>query len=489
VPFFGDTGYRNPEVETFTFKDENGKDVTYRTDKLPDPRPLFSPRIGFNYDVTGNRTTQLRGGTGIFTSRPAYVWISNQIGNNGILTGFERLDNTTARPFNPDPNFYKPASVSGAPASQYELALTDPKFKFPQIWRTNVAVDQKLPLGFIGTVDLIYSRDVNGIYYINANLADPTSNFVGPDQRPRYDASPANRIVNKIDNAIVLKNQNVGYSFNISASLERPFSNGLYFKAGYNYGFAKNTVDPGSIAFGSWNNNPHTGNPNKPGLGFSANSAGHRVFLATTYSNKAGTTFSLFWEGFTRGNGSYVFSGDLNRDGGTANDLIYIPRDASEMNFQEYTASGRTFTVAEQQAAWEAFIQQDKYLSKNRGKYVERGAIFLPMVFRADFSIQQDIVKNIGKNKNVLQFRMDILNVGNLINKSWGVGQTFITTTPLTTTGAVDADGKPLYRLRNFGNLLLGESAPGELNPKSFQQTLTVSDVYRIQFGLRYSFN
>ncbi len=488
VPFFGDTGFRNPEVETFTFKDENGNDVKYRTDKLPDPKPLFSPRLGFNYDVKGDRTTQIRGGTGIFTSRPAYVWISNQIGNNGILTGFERLDNTTARPFNPDPNFYKPATVTGAPAASYELALTDPDFKFPQIWRTNLAVDQKLPFGFIGTVDLIYSRDVNGIYYINANLADPTSNFTGADTRPRYDASPANRIVNKIDNAIVLKNQNVGYAYNISASIERPFSNGLYLKAGYNYGISKNTVDPGSIAFGSWNNNPHTGNPNNPGRSFSANSAGHRVFLAATYSFKFGTTISLFWEGFNAGNGSYVFSGDLNRDGGTANDLIYIPRDASEMNFEEYTASSRTFTVAEQQAAWEAFIQQDKYLSKNRGKYAERGAVFLPMIYRADFSLQQDIVKNIGKNKNTLQLRVDILNVGNLLNKNWGVGQAFVTTTPLIARG-IDGDGKALYRLRNFGNLLLGETAPGELNPKSFQQTLGVADVYRIQFGLRYSFN
>lgn len=488
IPFFGNTGYKNPEVDTLVFRDENGNNVTYSTDKLPNPKPLFSPRIGFNYDIKGDRSTQLRGGTGIFTSRPAYVWISNQIGNNGILTGFERLDNTTLRPFNPDPNFYKPTTVTGAPASQYELALTDPNFKFPQIWRTNVAVDQKLPFGFIGTLDLIYSRDVNGIYYINANLVEATSNFSGADQRLRYPGGSANRIVSKIDNAIVLKNQNVGYAFNISASIERPFNNGFYFKAGYNYGFAKNTVDPGSIAFGSWNNNPHTGNPNNPGLGFSANSAGHRVFLAATYSNKAGTTFSLFWEGYNAGNGSYLFSGDLNNDGGTANDLIYIPRDASEMNFETFTASSRTFTAAEQQAAWEAYIQQDEYLSKNRGKYVERGAVFLPMVFRADFSVSQDIIKNIGKNKNVLQFRMDILNVGNLINKNWGVGQTFVTNTPLVSRG-IDSDGKALYRLRNFGNLLLGETAPGEYNPKSFQQTLNVGDVFRIQFGIRYSFN
>lgn len=502
VPFFGDTGFRNQEVEGFTFKDESGKDVQYATDKLPDANPLFSPRVGFNYDLKGDRSTQLRGGTGIFTSRPAYVWISNQIGNNGILTGFERYDNipanapivpvnpgdTPGRPFNPNPNAYKPTSVTGAPAANYELALTDPDFKFPQIWRTNLAVDQKLPLGITGTLDFIYSRDVNGIYYINANLVEPTTDFSGVDDRPQYPGGSANRIVSKIDNAIVLKNQNVGYSMNISASLERPFNNGLFVKAGYNYGVSKNTVDPGSIAFGSWNNNPHAGNPNDPGLGFSANSAGQRVFAALSYTNKAGTSFSLFWEGFNNGNTSYVYSGDMNFDGGTANDLIYIPRNTSEMNFQQFTDAGRTFTVAEQEAAWEAYIEQDKYLSKNRGKYAERGAVFLPMVFRADFSMSQDIVKNIGNNKNTLQLRMDILNVGNLLNKKWGVSQSMITNSPLIERD-FDGNGESLHRLRNFGNLLLGETAPGELNPETFQQNLGVGDVFRIQFGVRYIFN
>ncbi len=112
--------------------------------------------------------TQFRGGTGVFTGRPAYVWISNQVGNNGILTGFAQLDNTTTRPFNPDPNTYKPTTVSGTPASSYELALTESNFRFPQVWRTNVAIDQKLPLGIIATGEFIYSSDVNGVAYYNA---------------------------------------------------------------------------------------------------------------------------------------------------------------------------------------------------------------------------------------------------------------------------------------------------------------------------------
>jgi outer membrane receptor protein involved in Fe transport len=489
VPFFGNTALYNPEVPRFTFLDENLNGAKFSTDKLPDPNLLWSPRLGFNWDATGNRSTQVRGGTGIFTSRPAYVWISNQVGNNGLLTGFSRLDNTTQRPFSPDPDTYKPTDVTGAPAAQYELAFTDPNFKFPQIWRTNIAVDQKLPWGLVGTAELIYNRDVNGIYYINGNLSVPTTNLVGPDDRPLYRAGTGNRLYTKLDNAIILKNQNVGYSYNISATIEKPFTNGLYAKVGYNFGISKNTVDPGSIAFGSWNNNQHSGNPNDPGVGFSVNSAGHRLFAALNYRIEyfkfGGTSVSLFWEGRTISNASYVVSGDINRDGGTSNDLIYIPKKGEETQFYEFTASGKTFTVAEQQTAWEAFIEQDKYMSANRGKYVQRGAVILPMVYRADFSIAQDFFVNAGGKRNTLQFRVDILNVGNLLNQDWGVSQRLVSTTPLVARpsnagGALDANQRPVYRLQNVGDKLI---------TGSLQQTADLADVYRIQFGVRYIFN
>lgn len=492
APKFSNTGFTNAQVDGLNFRDETGATVKYATDKLPDTNILWSPRVGFNLDVTGDRNTQVRGGTGIFTGRPAYVWVSNQIGENGVLTGFAQLDNTTARPFNPDPNHYKPSSVTGDPAASYGLAFTDPNFKFPQLWRSNLAVDQKLPWwGLIGTAEFIYGKDVNGIYYINANLAPANANFAGVDNRPRWTAS--NRINSNITSAIVLKNQNEGYSYSLAASLEKPFENGLYAKAAYSYGISKNTVDPGSIAFGSWNNNQHPGDPNNPGVAFSVNSPGHRVLAAVSYRKEyfsfGATTVSLFWEGsrnfpadpfvtFSR-TASYAYSGDLNGDGGTSNDLIYIPNDKSEMNFEEFTSSGRTFTVAEQQDAWEAFIQQDPYLSENRGKYAERGAISLPMVYRADFSIAQDLFTNVGATRNGLQFRVDFLNVGNLINKNWGVAQRLVTTQPLIARGA-DAQGRALYRLRNIGTNLIS---------KTYEPTATEFDVFRIQFSLRYSFN
>lgn len=486
IPFFEETGTKNEAAALLVFKDENGKDVQYSTEKMPDSKPLISPRLGFNWDVIGNKTTQLRGGTGIFTGQPAFVWISNQIGGNGILTGFERLDGTDAkplnnRPFNPNPDAYKPDNITGEPASRYELALTDTDFKFPQVWRTNFAVDQKLPFDLVGTAEFIYSKDVNGVYYINANLSAPNANYVGADNRERW--TTTNRIHSNIDNAIVLKNQDVGYSWNIAASLERSFDSGLYGKLGYAYGVAENTVDPGSIAFGSWNNNQHSGNPNNPGLGFSAYTPDHRFFAALSYKldyfNIGSTTFSLFLESYTGGRQSYAFAGDFNGDGGTSNDLIYVANDVSEMNFQEYTASGVTYTATEQATAWNAYIEQDDYLKSRRGEYAERNGVELPMVTRLDLSISQEFYAQIFGKRNGFIVRFDILNFTNLISPDMGIRQVLENSQPLLSQSAL-ADGTPQYRLRRIND---------DWIKKSFIDGNSIFDVYRMQLTVRYLFN
>jgi hypothetical protein len=268
-------------------------------------------------------------------------------------------------------------------------------------------------------------------------------------------------------------------------------------KGAYSYGQSKNTVDPGSIAFGSWNGNQHAGDPNNPGLGFSQSNPGHRVFLAGSYRLEylklGATTASFFWQGISNGVASYVYSGDLNGDGGTSNDLIYIPQDSSEMNFQTFTQGGRTFTAEEQAAAFESYIQQDSYLRKHRGQYAERNGVLLPMVFRLDFGVAQDLFRNVGAKRHSLQFRVDFLNLSNLLNHDWGVGQRLVSSTtspPIIATplvvpsstqgGPADAQGRPQYRMRIVNN---------ELIAKSLETTAFEADVYRIQFSLRYNFN
>ncbi|MFZ5515573.1 MAG: TonB-dependent receptor [Candidatus Zhuqueibacterota bacterium] len=483
VPFFGDTGYENANADALSFMDEDGNTVKYETKKLPDPHVLFSPRIGFNWDVTGERTTQLRGGTGIFTGRPAYVWISNQIGNTGVLTGFLDASNTTAYPFNPDPNHYKPTSVTGDPASSYELALTDKNFKFPQLWRSNLGVDQRLWFGVIGTAELMYSRDINGIYYINANLTKPNGNFVGADDRPRWTGS--NRINSNVSNATVLKNQNVGSSWFLSLGLEKPFSDNWYAKAAYSFGVSKNTVDPGSIAYGSWSNNAQSGNPNDPGVAYASTSPASRFITALSYRKEyfklGATTFSLFLDAYSLGTTSYIFSADMNGDG-CKNDLLYIAKDKSEMNFLEYTDKNGTYTAEQQADAWEAYIKQDEYLSDHRGEYAKRNAVQLPMVMRMDFNITQELFASLFEKRNTLQLRVDFLNVGNLLNKDWGVGQRLVSNQPLVvdSKNPADASGKSIYKLYNVN---------GKLLSKTYEQTSSIYDVFRIMVGVRYNFN
>jgi hypothetical protein len=203
------------------------------------------------------------------------------------------------------------------------------------------------------------------------------------------------------------------------------------------------------------------------------------------YFNFGATTVSAFWESRTIGNASYTFSGDLNNDLGSSNDLIYVPRDTSEMNFQPFTQGGITFTAAQQAEAWNAYIEQDSYLSERRGQYAERGAVFLPMVHRIDFSVAQDVFFNVAGTKQRIQFRLDMLNFGNLLNDDWGVSQRLINAQPLIVPtaaqgGPVDAQGRAQYRLRVVNN---------ELMRTSYEQTADINDVYRFLISIKYFFN
>ncbi len=492
LPVFSNTAFDNPQADALIFRDRTGASVSYNSGHLPNANILFSPRVGFNWDVTGDRRTIVRGGTGIFSGTPPYVWISNQLGNTGVLTGFDQLTNIKTRPFTPNPDAYKPATVTGAPAASYELDVTDPNYKFTQQWRTDIAVDRKLPWGFVGTVEGLYGTEVNGAYYTNANLPAAQTAFTGADKRMRW---TSNRINANVTNAFVIGNTNTGYNWNFSASLSKQFTNGLFAKAAYSTGVARNSYDPGSTASSNWGANDQANDPNNPGVQFSAFSPGSRAFLALSYRKEyfkfGATQISLFTQMATQGNLDYRFSADANGDG-QSNDLIYVPKDASEMNFQQYcvTTAGvvatcgsataaRTFTVADQNTAWEAYITQDPYLKNRRGKYAERNAFFLPMLMRSDLGVTQELFHNVGGKRNTVALRFDILNLDNLINKKWGSGQRVISNVPLLPQGA-DANGALLYRLRNVGTDLLSTT---------YQHTAGASDVWRMQLGVRYTFN
>ena len=239
----------------------------YNTGALPKASPLWSPRVGFNWDVNSDQATQIRGGTGVFTGKPAYVWISNQIGNSGMLTGFIQATNTTAYPFNPNPDAYKLAATGQPPASA-DVAVTDNNFKFPQTWRTNIAIDRKIPWGLVATGEYIYNRDVNGMNYINANLPAAQSAFTGVGWPSQLDEQPAeNAVGNQVVENIVLLNQDIGRSWSLAGSVTKPLRKGFAFKAAYSYSKSQNTIDPGSIAAEFVDGQPDRQRPEQPGAG------------------------------------------------------------------------------------------------------------------------------------------------------------------------------------------------------------------------------
>jgi hypothetical protein len=506
---FENTAYQNTAADALTFRSETGAPIRFATGEMPDAKILWSPRVGVNWDVFGDQTTQIRGGGGLFSGRPAYVWISNQVGNTGVLIG-ERivLNPGTAFPFNPNPDTYKLAAT-GAGASSYALNVTDPDFKFPQVWRINVALDRKLPGGIVSTTEYLYAKDVNGVYYYNANLPAAQSAFVGADSRPRWvgvacaATGQAGGCFQRINNDpgnqvtvnLVLKNGSAGSAWNFAQSLSKTTGFGLSVRGAYSYGISRTISDPESTAATSFARNSHSGDPNNPGAQISQHAPGHRVFALVNFSreyfNLGNTSISLFWEArhsttiIQSSRLSYVFAGDMNSDGVAANDLIYIPRDQSEMNFSPFTVGSRTFTAADQAAAFDAYINQDAYLSKNRGRYAERNGAVMPIFRSADLSITQDIFRNIGGQRNGFQIRADFINFFNLFNSKWGVSQRPVAPVntnnqlQILTNPTVDAQGRSTYRLALVNN---------ELIRNSYQTSATTSDVYQFMISLRYSF-
>lgn len=493
VPFFGATGFKNPLVDTLTFRNGDGSPLKLSTEKLPGRNILWSPRFGFNYTPFKSGHLQLRGGTGVFSARPPYVWISNQIGNNGVLTNITSVDapGTSIYHFNPNPDAYKPATVTGAPvAGAQDLNFTVPNYKFPAIWRSSMAADYKLPFNLVAGTEFIYSKDVNGTAYINANLSAPDGNFVGADTRPRWiaDTCPGTgfnagqqvKVNCSVVQAITLENSNAGRAWNVAATLEKRMSHGFWAKGGYAYGVSKNLVDASSTAGTSFGAVYTITNPNSPELSYSNATMGHRVYAAASYHidyfHFGGTTISAFWESKTQSTNSYRYSNDMNGDL-TQNDMIYIQKDPSETIF---VANG-AFTPAQESAAWEAFINQDKYLSSRRGQYAVRGAAWYPMKHNLDLSFTQDFHLKAMKAEHRLQLRADILNFGNLLNHNWGGGVTAANNNfnPLAFVGIDSTTGRPTFRLNTFA---------GQLITSTFTRRVNFADVYAFQLGVRYSF-
>jgi hypothetical protein len=463
----------NPFSRGLTALDENRNPETVDQSKLPSSKPLFSPRFGFNWNASGDRRTQLRGGTGIFTGRVPFVWVGNVISNPGA-----------------NPNLYpvgpaRETQDSSTLAQSFDLNTMVPEFKWPQVWVTDLAIDQQLGRGFLGTVEVIYGNDLQNVFVRNADLVPPVRTLA--DGRPFYGGAGANELNPDGAGIYVLDNTSQGHNFNITTQLRKTWAFGLSATAAYSYTEAKNALKSTEIASVLWQNQPVQGDPNNPELSFSEFGQRHRIVGGATYvkpwSPSLRTSVGVFLEvaegGRFAGAGgnrySFIYSGDVNGDGQGGNDLIYIPRDQSEIQFDPCTSGCGSATTPDQQwAALDAFLKQDKYLDSHRGQIAERFGEVNPWYSNIDLRILQDFAFG-GLQQHNFQLSVDLLNVGNLINSDWGVRKiaSSSATSPLKLT-RFDDNGAPVF---NF-------TGPA----RTFIDDPSIYSRWRMQLGLRYFF-
>lgn len=482
VPMIFDTPPANQLVAS-TF---NG----VRTDQTPARRILVSPRIGFNWDLTGDRSLQLRGGTALLTSRAPYVWLSNGFSNTGLLTGQINAQNSTGK-FIADPNNQQAAG--GTVASTYEVNVIDKNLKLPQTLRSSLALDAKLPGGVLATFEGIYSKTLNNILYSNINLKPAVATINpaltgGADNRPLFAYPTAGGKVNStFTNAFLLDNTSKGSSYTLTAELKKAFDFGLFVTGAYTYG-QSHDINSGTSSTASSNTNfvqTVTG-PNDPPLAISNFDIRHRIVGSLNYSiyygkrKASGTTFSLVYVGKSGTPFTYLYNGDLNQDGATGNDLLYVPRNQSEIKLADVnigtTAAPNILTAAQQWKDLDAFINSDPYLSKMRGKYTERNGARMPWEHQFDLRIMQDIGTIFKGSKNTLEISFDIINVGNLLNKDWGHLYS------LTNTASTLINYT--YNAANGGSYNFRKPTSG-----TAYQVSPFASRWQGQLGLRYTFN
>ncbi len=392
-----------------------------KTGEFIKPVANVAPRISFNYDVTGKKTTQLRGGVGLFTSRVPLVWPGGAYNNNGINQGFEFQGGwfMTPETFNPDVTTQAPGIVdvdNPPPSGNIDLFASD--FKIPQVLKFNLAVDQKLPGGITGSFDALYTKFINNIYYENVNLNPSYGNLNQPnDNRPLFDRG--DRVDGNYNRISLASNTKKGYAYNFSLTLRKSFSAGFNTTLSYSYGDSYSIYDGTSSQNSSqWRYNQTVSDRNRvTDVRRSSFAPGSRVLGTISYrkeyANHLASQIALVYEG--RSGDAYSFiirDGDdmVNADSRTP-ELVYIPKDASDINMAS----------AQDWADLDAFISQDKYLSSIRGQYADRNQNRTPWENLFDIKFMQDfyITTSSGK-RNTFQFSVDILNVGNLLNKAWG---------------------------------------------------------------------
>jgi hypothetical protein len=456
------------------------------TADVPSGNVQWSPRVGFNWDITGDAKNQLRGGIGMFTGRPAYVWLSNAFQNSGV-SGVRQLVCTGARvPKFTQQNAAAPDTTCAdgtTAAAGSEVNLLSKNLKFPQNMRATVGFDRDLGAGFVATLEAMYTRGISSLFYQNIALAGP----IGTDSRGRviYGAAPdnANKVVATRDFVLDVTNQSKDYSYQLTAGLARRWRNNFEGSIFYTYSQVfdvqslTSSTAKSQYEFGM----PVAWNQSEKRLGHSIFEQPHRIVAQGTYSFKTHTDITVTYVGETGNAFTYTVNGDVNGDGSRQNDPIYIPknvRDTLEIRFQQFTPPGATapVTVAEQQDAFDKFISSMDCLNRHRGGFAQRNVCHAPWSNTFNLSVRQSL-KTIGMQHATLQ--VDVFNFGNLLNPDWGqyksasFGSQNLLTYRTKTTGSLAAGGEPIYTF--------------DPNYKNWSTT-NIRSNYQIQMQLRYSF-
>jgi hypothetical protein len=442
---------------------EEGESAKVDPSAWPNANPLWSPRFGFNYDIKGDNTLQLRGGTGIFSGRIPFVWLGNQSSNSGIFPGYT-----------------------------FQVNATVEDYRWPQVWKSNLALDAKLGDGWLFTLEGIYGNDINAVVHRNYNMLPPSGQLTGTgDNRARFAGfnevniySSSAEAIGFLDaGTILLDNTGEGSQFSLTGKVAKDFAFGLHAMVAYTYMDSKDyTSIPAEIAADAFQRNPVVGNPNMPMLSWSRYGLKHRIVSSLYYKKSykfMATTLGLFIEAGKGDRYSYTYAGDLNGDAIGFNDLLYVPNSASDIHFGTVNAGGNGVAAADAAAQWaalDAFIEQDQYLSTRRGDYAERNGAMLPWYSQFDFRIAQDFtLETRGGKKNTLQISLDIMNIGNLFSSNWGERKFATTFNPISVNG-VDNNGTPWL---GFNTNLTD----------SYVDDVSVNSKWQMQVGIRYIFH
>ncbi len=490
-----------------------------RTDVVPKTRVLLSPRLGFNYDPTGDQRNQIRGTLGIFTGPPPYILLGNAYANTGL--GLVRLSCTaagTVPAFTVDVTAL-PTSCVGSPpplagqAGTVGVNLTDPNFKYPQYFGVSAGFDRQLPYGFVLTVEGLYRKAINGVLVRDLNIKGPRlvagQLYTDRDGRVLYaDTIVANgtvtntnqrwitqlRGVQFTEGMIQVTNQAKDFNYSLSTQLNRRFSGRFEATVAYTYLKSEDVQSLTSDrAISNWRNGRQLSEALEDlQTSNSVFSRPGRFLAYGTYTlpwKSVSTDVTVYYERSSGVAYSYVAFGDLNGDGYNGNDLLYIPHDAtnqSEIRIGTGVDGAFVQNVAAAQA-FNRFIDAQPCLAEQRGHIMKRDSCRSPAQDRLDISIRQSIPQYRGHQ---LALQIDVFNFLNFLNKNWGLiklptlNPTFPQQSALTQNG------------RNAGPL--SQSIPTfSFDPKLYDATTGAPKVfdgrdtgriYQIQLTLKYSF-